>query len=1032
MTADLLIVGVAHLAMLVGMALLPRQVLLHPSLTMRMALGLALGVASVLLAQYSLSPYMAVATHAHPAVLASAMFLFGPYAGGAAAMVALGGLLLSGHPVGPSVIPVAVSLALGGAWWAAYRWRRVTAIWAVFGLAATLALALQPLMEPPDFYAMLTSVEDWLLYGLPWRYVISALCLCGGTEMLRSRARAMNALRQHEAELLGALRASGDGRWEWDVRTRHFSYYGRLYRSFGLSNSPDGDAAPVSVLGDKAFWRRWNARRHPDDLQRLALYLRRALNGQEEVFNAEFRMRDDQGRWRWLLSRARAVEHDADGRVLRLSGLDLDVTEHHAMREALSTAEAKYTTIYQTLPDAAGITRMADGCYLDVNPAFERLCGLPNAQIVGRTYADLGVWGQTGERERLMKALRTHGEVRSLPMTALRGDEEIPGLMSARTALIDGEQCMVFVFHDMAQEQRVRSELLAANQRLARLFQLLPYPLGFLRRSDGAYLDVNPAWEQALGYSRDEAVGRQSTELGIIADDVQTALTAAAERQGYLLNQEIELTTRTGARRTMLLSLSPMDVHGEACWLITKHDITERKQAEQQHERQAHYDALTDLPNRVMLQRRLRASMDQCRTHGMRLGVGYLDLDGFKPVNDRLGHAAGDRLLVMVAKRLKRALRQSDCVARLGGDEFVILLPGLADGAECEQRLLTIMHSISAPYTLDAERVLITASIGYTLYPDNDANDSADADTLLRHADQAMYAAKQAGRNRLHAFNAAQEHARQALREHGTQLAQALARGELALYLQPKVNMYQGRIVGAEALARWRHPEQGVLLPGQFLYLIDEQAELHEQFGEWVVNAALDIIEALMRQGLHLPLSINITSEQLHRPGFAAWIAERMAQHPEVPPRLLNLELTESAALYDIEHVAHELEQLRAMGIGISFDDFGTGYSSLAYLRRLPLDHLKLDRSFVAGMLHDAGDRAIVQGVIGLAQSFGCEVVAEGVETIEQGSALLRMGCHLAQGYCIARPMPAEQFAAWSAAWRAPEAWQADTHQIRL
>lgn len=1276
MPNEVLISGIVHLLLIAGVAALPQQDLLHPARHVRLVMGLAGGIASVLVALQGLPLNAPGVLHVHPPVLAAAAFLFGPLAGGVAAAVALAGHGLAGAPDwGAALGLAACSFALGSLVRVARQRWQVPAWAAVAGLALALPPALLPWTEVSG--TPLSTLGDWLLHGTAWRYIFGTVVLCGSTELLRGRARALIRMRQREEDLLRALKAAGGGRWEWDTRTRWLSYRGRFYRTFGLPGSPDDDSSgPACVIDENASWQRWTARCHPDDLKRLTPQVLRALDGREESIHHEYRMRDDQGRWRWLSSRGYAVERDAGGRVLRLAGIDLDITEHHEIREALQASEAKYTTVYQTLPDAAGISRLADGCYLDVNPAFERLLGKPRAQILGRTSLELGVWPSALERDRLLEVLQTQGEVRGLPMTACRHGEEIPGLMSARSARIGEEDCLVFVFHDLSQERRVRDELLAANSllrqagwmarlgvweevpgqgitywsdvcfaihglepgeplprdyvqdfvapawrdamqmqmrrclreraiwsmeieilradglplwvrvrgepiveadrvvrvrgilqdideqrraaqrlrssedRLAIIFQLLPYPLGFSRRADGTYIDVNPAWEQALGFTRDEALGRTVVEMGIYSPQARAELIEAATRQGQLVGYEIELTTRGGDKRTVLQSMSSIDVNGEACWLFALHDITERKQAEQrvrereellsltiaaaalglwdwdlpsgevtgddrwramcglqpteaggpsatqwtagiapedidavmlelqrhladpgtpfdvtyqvlspqgslrwirslgkivahdasgrptrmvglsidvssqraqeqQLERMALYDALTGLPNRVLLERRLRKSMEHCRAQGLQLGVAYLDLDGFKPVNDRLGHACGDRLLVVVAERLKRSLRLSDCVARLGGDEFVILLPGLAGAQECEQRLRAVMDSVAAPYTLDGERVLVTASIGYTLYPD----DSADADALLRHADQAMYAAKQAGRNRFHGFDAAEERARQRQRERCAELAQALKRGELALYLQPKVDMRRGTVVGAEALARWQHPERGLLAPAHFLPLIEEHAELQALFGEWVVDTALGIIPALMAQGLHLPVSINITPEHLHRRGFADWMAERLAQHPEVPPRLLALELTESAALYEIEHVAQELARLRALGMHIAFDDFGTGYSSLAYLRRLPMDQLKLDRSFVAGMLTDAGDRAIVQGVIGLARSFGCGIVAEGVETEEQGLALLQLGCSLAQGYCIARPMPAAQFAAWAADWQAPALW---------
>ena len=346
-------------------------------------------------------------------------------------------------------------------------------------------------------------------------------------------------------------------------------------------------------------------------------------------------------------------------------------------------------------------------------------------------------------------------------------------------------------------------------------------------------------------------------------------------------------------------------------------------------------------------------------------------------------------------------------------------MPGLNTHTDGERLLGRVMESSSSPYTLDTERVAVTASIGYTVFPCDDA----DADTLLRHADQAMYAAKQAGRNRFHQFDAEQE---RALREHHAQgllLSEALAQAQFVLFLQPKVVMQTGQVVGAEALARWQHPERGLLSPGAFMPLLDGTA-LEIVFGQWVVEAALAQLEQLQDAGLHMPVGINISARHLQHPGFGAWMEQCLARHPRIAPRRLELEITESAALYDLAAVAQTLAGLRALGISVALDDFGTGYSSLTYLRRLPLRTLKIDQSFVQGMLADSGDLAIVQGVIGLARSFGYRVIAEGVETIEQGQMLLQLGCMQAQGYCIARPMPLDGFIQWINVWEPPASWQ--------
>ena len=452
-------------------------------------------------------------------------------------------------------------------------------------------------------------------------------------------------------------------------------------------------------------------------------------------------------------------------------------------------------------------------------------------------------------------------------------------------------------------------------------------------------------------------------------------------------------------------------------------DVTPQREQEVLLQKLAHFDALTGLPNRVLLARRLQEAMVRARQHGTLLGVAYLDLDGFKPVNDRFGHGAGDRLLMAVAGRLSRALRTDDCVARLGGDEFVLLLPGLESCADCETRLHRVMESVAAPYPLDSERVVVTASIGYTLFP----SDDADADTLLRHADQAMYAAKQAGRNRFHLFDAVQDRAVQVLREQAQRMRNALDEEQFTLYLQPKVDMRMGTVAGTEALVRWRHPERGVLAPGEFLPLI-EGTELEIVFGQWVIEAALHKLEKLQALGIELPMSINVGAQQLQQNDFATWVAQCLQRHPGVPGHMVEIEITESAALYDLHAVTGTLESLRALGVAVSLDDFGTGYSSLTYLRRLPMDTLKIDQSFVHGMMNDPGDLAIVQGVIGLARSFGYRVIAEGVETIEQGQMLLQLGCPQAQGYCIGKPMPLEDFVGWTRTWQPPAGW----HRNRL
>ena len=1262
-----LLAATALMSLLLVLAWLPPRESLHPSRRTLLLLGLAGGLVSWISFEALRWNAPELRVVAYPTVAAFLALFFRFPAAIIAALIALVAAVRTDiSDAAPAVAVLGVSVATGLLWRHVGARLQVPKWAALIGLTLTLPLAVSGSLWATD------GASD-MARSLPWHHGAGVLMLGVGRLLLANGARSelsrsdiQQALAQQERRLRLVLDSMGGGHWEWDVVQRQFRCHGSFYDTFGIT---------AADLEAPDLWQRWYARRHPQDAERNAARLARAMDGLEDSYEAEFRVMDTEGRWHWLMSRGTVATRDAQNRPTSLIGMDVDITAHRAAEDALRSSEAKYTTFYQTLPDPAGISRISDGRYIDVNPAFCEVLGRPREEVIGRTSTELNIWASEQERKRLVETFRRDGKVDRLPLVAQREGGRIPGLMSARSVLVDGENCFVFVFHDMTEAHRASDELRALNgllqqagrlarlgawedergkglvywsdvcfdihglppgsplphdyidrhvapayretlranfrlsilerrewsmeievlhtdgrlvwvramgepviengrvtrvrgvmqdideakraeqrlrqseERFSRIFQLMPYPMGLSHRRDGRYVDINPAWVDMLGIPREEAIGRTAVELGIFTAHDREKLIAEVERSGHLSSYEVNLNVRGGPPRTVLQSMRATEFDGEPCWLFSVHDITDRKRNEEQvrereellsltisaaslglwdwnlqtgtvtgdsrwhamrgldtphtplastqwtagiapddidritselarhttHpgtpfdatwrvnqpgdparwlrnlgkivgfdaagrparmlgvaidvtpqreqevllQRLALFDALTGLPNRVLLARKLQECMDQARQNGRQLGVAYLDLDGFKPVNDRLGHGAGDRLLVVVGGRLTRALRPLDTVARLGGDEFVILMPDLESVGDCERMLHRVMDNISAPYTLDTERVVVTASIGYTVFPQDDA----DADALLRHADQAMYAAKQAGRNRFHQFDAAQERALQLQREQGRHLREALAAAQFTLYLQPKVDMRSGAVVGAEALARWQHPERGLVPPGEFLPLL-EGTELEIDFGEWVVEAALTVLAQLQAHGLHLPLSINIAAQHLQNPDFADWMARCIARHPGVPGHLVEIEITESAALYDLTAVAQTLTALRALGVAVSLDDFGTGYSSLTYLRRLPMDTLKIDQSFVHGMMGDPGDLAIVQGVIGLARSFGYRVIAEGVETIEQGQMLLQLGCMQAQGYCIARPMPLQDFIGWTPGWQPPVGWQ--------
>ena len=1284
MADNALLLGFLVLCIVLLMARFAPAHLLVPPMRTKIVMGIAGGVASALVLSMLRSRAPQLDTAVYPTITAFVGLYFGWPAALICGALSLVPLLWTSEAVGMTggstvwmmaCVTVFAAIALSAFW----RWldgRRAVHPWiTMLGLALTLPLGVEACLSAAGLIGSAAGSKPWWLHA-PWSHSLGIAVLGTGRLVLGGKAQstlslqtARNALEKQARKLTLAFDSLGGGRWEWDIATRSYHCEGQFYKAFGFS---DADMQAPDL------WERWSALFHRLDAERNAAQLSRAMNGDEEHYEAECRVMNTAGQWRWVMSRGIVSERDAQGRPTALIGMSVDITVHRQTQEALQSAEAKYTTFYQALPDPAGISRISDGHYLDVNPAFCELVGLSREAIMGHSSRHIAIWASENERLRLVDTFLRDGKVDRLPLLARAKGVIFPGLMSARSVLIDGENCFAFIFHDMTEAQRQSDELRAlynqlrqagrmarlgawensrgkgfvswsdmcfeihglapqspppdsyidrhvapayrqllrekfrqsirqraawsmelevvhadghllwvrasgepviendrvvsvrgviqdidqakraeqrlrqSEERFSRIFHLTPYPMGLSRQSDGKYVDINSAWVAMTGIARNEAIGRTSRELGVLSDDDRQRLLLAASKTGELLDYELTLNVRTGSPRTVLQSMRPTEFEGEICWLFSVHDITNRKREEEQvrereallsltlsaaslglwdwnlqtglvtgdsrwnemrglavpegaqtstesiqwthgvapeeidrmtaelahhadHpstpfdttlrvgavgqptrwvrnlgkivgyddegrpermlgisidvtpqreqelllQRMALYDALTGLPNRVLLARRLQECMDQTRETDTQLAVAYLDLDGFKPVNDRLGHGAGDRLLVVVAGRLTRALRPVDCVARLGGDEFVILMPGLASVSDCEGLLGRVMESISAPYTIDAERVVVTASIGYTMFP----QDAADADTLLRHSDQAMYAAKQAGRNRFHQFDAAQEQAIQRIRSQGRHIRNALAESQFTLYLQPKVDMRSGAVVGAEALARWQHPERGIVGPAEFLPLI-EGTELDITFGEWVVDAALTILEQLQDRAMPMPMSINISAHHLQRPGFAPWMAECLARHPKVPAHVVEIEIPESAALYDLLAVTTTLEHVRGLGVAVSLDDFGTGYSSLTYLRRLPMDTLKIDQSFVKGMMTDPGDLAIVQGVIGLARSFGYKVIAEGVETVEQGQMLLQLGCPQAQGYCIARPMPLDLFMEWAAQWQLPAGWQ--------
>ncbi len=534
-------------------------------------------------------------------------------------------------------------------------------------------------------------------------------------------------------------------------------------------------------------------------------------------------------------------------------------------------------------------------------------------------------------------------------------------------------------------------------------------------------IDVNEAFTAITGYSRAEAIGKNPRfmQSGKHDKNFYNQMWRNLSRDGHW-SGEIWNRRKNGEIVVELLTISAVrDANNEIQHFVALFsDITIQIEHQKQLERIAHYDSLTGLPNRMLLADRLKQAIAQASRRKQAVTVAYLDLDGFKQVNDTHGHDLGDQLLITISQRMSDCLRASDTIARLGGDEFIAVLID-SDEIESRRSLECLLLAASQPVKINNIITQVTVSIGVTTYPQQQ---ELDADQLIRQADQAMYRAKLEGKNRYSQFDPEEDHNLRGHLEKIEQIRVGLQNNEFKLYYQPKVNLRSGEIYGAEALIRWEHPDEGLLQPGFFLPLI-EQHPLSVTLGEWVIENALKQLQLWRKENLDISISINIGAYHLQRGNFVARLHELLNQYDPSDIQRLQIEVLETSTL-DIVQVAEIMTQCIDMGIDFALDDFGTGYSSLTYLKHLPASVLKIDRSFVRDMLEDPEDLAIVEGVIGLARAFRRDVVAEGLESTEHAEVLLMIGCERAQGYAIAHPMPAEEIPNWSRHWSAPESWK--------
>ena len=694
---------------------------------------------------------------------------------------------------------------------------------------------------------------------------------------------------------------------------------------------------------------------------------------------------------------------EIEGRARRRTS---EVARRRAIEQAVGESESRFRSLVQNSSDFITVVGV-DGLVSYISPAVSASLGFRPEDFVGRTPAEMI---HPDDLDRLsgefVELSGSPGATRTLSYRGRHRDGSWRQLEAIITNLLDDPAVtgMVINTRDVTERVQVQRTLAESEQRYKSLFEHNPDAV-FSFDLEGTFVSANPTCETVSGYRVDELLGTSFVAL-LVPDDVERAIEHfRAATEGEARDYEVAIQHREGRRVDLHVTNMPVIVDGAIVGVFgVAKDITERRALEKQLTHRAFHDTLTGLPNRALFMDRLSHALARRDRGHESLAVLFIDLDRFKLINDSLGHDYGDVLLVAATERVRRCLRASDTLARHAGDEFTILAEALEGKRDAVALAERIVAALSVPFKIEQHEVVVTASIGIAL---PDTTDEWPAQ-LLRKADVAMYLAKERGRNHWALFEADTSARSLSRLDLETELRRAVERNEFILHYQPKLAVATRRLVGIEALVRWVHPERGMVAPGEFITVMEDSG-LIVALGRFVLEEACCQArrwEERCPASADLSIAVNISALDLDHDDLVHHVTDVLARHRLDPGRLV-LEITERVIMEDPEVVMGTLERLKALGVRVAVDDFGTGYSSLAYLKRLPVDILKVDHVFVEGLGTSAEDDAIVAAIIGLARTLGLTSVAEGVETEAQLTALAALGCDIAQGYHLAPPLDA-------------------------
>ncbi len=691
--------------------------------------------------------------------------------------------------------------------------------------------------------------------------------------------------------------------------------------------------------------------------------------------------------------------------------------EAHSQCLAAGVACLDAFGLFESVRNNAG--EIIDFRFVYVNANAERLAGLPRSELLGRTLGSVTpIRSTTSMFARFCKVVDS-GEPLNEEFPVKYDSIKATWLRSQVVKLGDG---LAVTFSDISEAKATQERYAHLAEFTDSVFQNAPFSI-VATDTHGLITAMNVAAEKLTGYTREELVGK--APLTVLHDErellgkalsIDPAATlekfgfdvlTAGVAEGEMEEQEWTLIRRDGARTPINLAMRAVTTDtGEVSGYVSiAFDITERRQMLDYVTHLATHDQLTGLAGRALLQDKTVHAVELARRYGTKVAVFVIDLDHFKRINDSLGHAAGDQLLIEAARRLSRSVRSTDVVARVGGDEFVVVMPDITTVEDVEQCAANLVARLAPEISIEEHLVQLTASVGVCIYPDF----AADAKHLLKRADSAMYVAKENGRNQHQIFSESmlQETAERLTMEHA--LRHALTNGELSMRYQPQISLTTGVVTGMEALLRWTHPKLGCIPPAQFIALAEETG-LIVPIGEWAFMTACCEGKALQDElGMDLTVSVNLSPRQFQQKNLVH-VVENSLMKSGLPPERLQIEITENMLMSNSEDILDKLQRMRGLGVRISIDDFGTGFCSFSYLLQYQVDRLKIDQSFVKKAGTDANAAAVVRTIIAMSHGLNIKVVAEGVETEEQLRFLLRRKCDEAQGYFIARPLAPEEF----------------------